>query len=222
MNSMEQLQLNTVEEDILREMISIGLAKAADSFALLSKDRVMLHVPLIRLMPPESMGEVLPAGDRSDTVVQSDIKGDLSGKTFLIFSEGQSAKLAEVCIGPADNYDGNYPAMKRSLLLETSNILTGAIITQLAELLRVHLYGTPPAVVPYALRRSFNELVADLPSFKSVVFTVNTRFIDSGQLVEMPLVIVLDLDTVEKITHIIRRRMKTQPHQVLMRGTSSL
>jgi chemotaxis protein CheC len=210
--------INEVEQDIIKELINIGLAKSADSFAQIAKDNVLLSVPDVQIMEPDTVLDFFPESSQTDTVVQSDVKGDLNGKTFIVFTEMQSNRLADLCLGGSSNFQGNYPAMKRSLLLEISNILTGALVTQLANLLSLHLYGTPPMIVPYAIRKNFKELISDLPLFKPFVLTVKTQFVNSGKLVEMPLLIVFDMDTVQKVLTIIRNKSAanskwlTHPH----------
>ena len=202
------IEITELERDFIREMVNIGLAKAADSFAVIARDKVMVSVPEVQIMDPRDVSSVLPENDRTDTVVQSDVKGEVNGKTFILFDEKEAARLAEICIGKEEDYKGNYAAMKRSLLLETSNILTGAIITQLANILKLHIYGSAPVVVPFALRKSFQDLISDFPVFKPFILTINTRFVNAGKLVELPLVIIFDMDTIEKILVIIRGRSK--------------
>jgi chemotaxis protein CheC len=202
----ETIEISELERDFIREIINIGLAKAADSFAVIARDTVHVNVPSVEIMDPRDVTSVLPTNERTDTVVLSDVKGDVNGKTFILFDEKEASRLAEICVGKEEDYKGNYSAMRRSLLLEVSNILTGAIITQLANILKLHIYGSAPIVVPFALRKSFQDLIADFPIFKPFVLTVNTRFVNAGKMVELPLVIIFDMDTIEKVLGIIRAR----------------
>ncbi|RYD78459.1 MAG: hypothetical protein EOP53_11190 [Sphingobacteriales bacterium] len=202
------VEISEIERDILKEIINIGLAKAADSFAAIARDKVFLSVPDVQIIDPEDMSMAMPSNNRTDAVIQSDIKGDMNGKTFILFPEKQSTYLSSICIGPVETFKGNYPAMKRSLLLEISNMLTGSIVTQLANIFKVHLYGSAPVAVPFGVRKTFMDLISDFPIFKPFILTVNTQFINAGRMVELPLIIVFDLDTVVKILGIIREQSK--------------
>jgi chemotaxis protein CheC len=42
--------INELEKDVLREIISIGLARAADSFSSFAKGGVLLDVPDIKII----------------------------------------------------------------------------------------------------------------------------------------------------------------------------
>jgi chemotaxis protein CheC len=202
----DTIEISELERDFIREMINIGLAKAADSFAVIARDKVHMNVPSVEIMDPRDVSNVLPENDRTDTVVLSDVKGEVNGKTFILFDEEEATRLAEICIGKESDYKGNFAAMRRSLLLEISNILTGAIITQLANILKLHIYGSAPIVVPFALRKSIHDLISDFPIFKPFVLTVNARFANAGKMVDLPLVIIFDMDTIEKVLEIIRAR----------------
>jgi chemotaxis protein CheC len=204
--------ISDIEKDILKEIVNIGLAKAADSFATIARDKVFLSVPDVQIINPSDMTSFMAEGERSDAVIQSDIKGDLNGKTFILFPDKQSTYLADICIGTATDFKGNYPAMKRSLLLEISNMLTGSIVTQLANIFKVHIYGSAPVAVPFGVRKSFGDLISDFPVFKPFILTVNTQFINSGRLVELPLIIVFDMDAVVKILDIIREQTKANKY----------
>jgi chemotaxis protein CheC len=201
-----ELQMSEYEADILKEIINIGMAKVADSFAVLAQQPVLLQVPSIDIVPVEELDQVLPQNEREDMVVQSDIQGDMNAKDFLIFKQVQTDKLSDICIGRELGYQGNYNAMRRSLLLETSNILTGSLLTQFGNIFRQRIYGTPPVMVPYQLRKTFAELISNLILFKPFVFTIKTEFLNVRQVVELPMVIVFDANSIGKILSIIRQR----------------
>jgi chemotaxis protein CheC len=47
--------MNELERDIIREILNIGLARAADSFAVIAQERVMLEVPNLDLVPSQDI-----------------------------------------------------------------------------------------------------------------------------------------------------------------------
>ncbi|MGZ5281646.1 MAG: chemotaxis protein CheC [Bacteroidia bacterium] len=202
-------EVSALEVDILKEIINIGLAKVADSFAMMAKEPVMLHVPKIEILNLEALNNALPENESTDYVIESDIKGDLNAKSLLIFKQAQATKLSTLCLGPEKDFKGNYNAMKQSLLLETSNILTGALITQFANIFHMNLVGMPPVAVPYRLRRTFADLiVGNLVLNKPIVLTVKTHFLNTGKEVELPMIVVLDISSMYKIISIIRESNK--------------
>ncbi|MGZ5281750.1 MAG: chemotaxis protein CheC [Bacteroidia bacterium] len=199
-------EVSEVELDITRELINIGLAKVADSLAAIAKETVLVNVPDIKLLRPENLDKILPVSNPQDIVIQSDIVGDITGQTFLIFTQKQIENIAKVCIGCKEDFTGNYGAMEKSLLLEISNMLTGALVTQLADILQFTLHGLPPQFVPYRDRNTFHELIKNLNTCRPFVFTVKTEFKNTGNIAEMPLLVVFDADTFEKVITAIREK----------------
>ncbi len=95
--------------------------------------------------------------------------------------------------------------MQRSLLLEVSNIITGALVTQLANLLRVAVYGAPPSTPGTNLAASLQPLIAAGGSqVQPLVFTVMTQFQDSTRHIELPLLLFFDRPTFERMLKMIR------------------
>ena len=206
-----EVDISELEEDTLKELISIALAKVADSFSILSKQPVLLHVPNIQVVTMEELDNILPESSREDSVVESDISGDINAKDFLIFKKDAATRYTEICIGPEAGFKGNYMAMQRSLFMETSNILTGSLLTVWAEVFQMDLCGMPPKLVPYRLRKTFGELVANLALFKPFVIAIKTEFLNIGVTIQLPMVVVFDVNSILKIVTIIRKRAKMDP-----------
>lgn len=199
-----ELQVNELERDIIKEILNIGLARAADSFAAIAKDRVLLKVPDLQLMEAEELLKIVRAYENSHTIIQSDIKGDLNGSTLMLFSVMHVKQLSDVCLGLT--VDGTEPLteMQESLLLEVSNIITGALVTQLANILKANIYGSPPVAPKHDIAESLKGIFTDHPLFQPLVFTVITQFTNNSQMVELPLLLFFDTNTFIKILDIIR------------------
>ncbi|WP_225986401.1 chemotaxis protein CheC [Rufibacter sp. LB8] len=199
-----ELQVNELERDIIKEILNIGLARAADSFAAIAKDRVLLKVPDLQLMEPEDLLKIVRAYESSHIIIQSDIKGELNGSTLMLFSDMHVQQLSNVCLGL--QVDGKDPLseMQESLLLEISNIITGALVTQLANILKANIYGSPPVAPKHDIAESLKDIFTDHPLFQPLVFTVITQFTNNYKKVELPLLLFFDTNTFIKILEIIR------------------
>jgi chemotaxis protein CheC len=210
-----EFEITDVEKDIIKEILNIGLAKAADSFAIIARQNVILNVPSVEVTDANELGNILGKSRHSDTVIKSVIMGDLKGKTYIVFTEDQANKLAAACFGSETSYQGNFNFMKRSLLLETSNILTGSILTQLANILDKKIYGKIPTLVPYSRRREPEEYLEELDATKQFVMTVVTKFTNLGTQIELPLMVVFELASVSDIVQKIRREMESNTNWMM-------
>ncbi len=204
MTTMMEPHVTELERDIIKEILNIGLARAADSFAVIAKDRVLLKVPDIQLIEVKDLIKLVTTYEDTHIIIQSDIKGDFNGATLMLFSEDHIEMLSEVCLNMLEVQQGVMNVMQESLLLEISNIITGALVTQLANILKASIYGSPPKAPKSHIADSMKDILVQHPLFQPLVFTVITQFTHNLKKVELPLLLFFDTNTLLKILEIIR------------------
>ncbi|MEJ8756737.1 chemotaxis protein CheC [Pontibacter sp. H259] len=204
MTNITEPHVTELERDIIKEILNIGLARAADSFAAIAKDKVLLKVPDIQLIEVKELLNLVAKYESTHFIIQSDIKGDFNGATLMLFSDDHIKRLSEVCLSLVDVKKGEISAMQESLLLEISNIITGALVTQLANILKANIYGSPPKAPKSHIADSLKEILVQHPLFQPLVFTVITKFTHNFKSVELPLLLFFDTSTFLKILSIIR------------------
>ena len=194
--------MNKIEKDILTEILNICLAKAADSFAKISKDDVLINVPDIVLMREETaLGELMQKAD-VEMLIQSEIKGDIYGQTLLLFSKEQVRQLNDVLLM---RVDPNNQGLMDSLLLEISNILTGTLVTHLANILELNMYGSVPNAPIYRNQITPKHVRLDMDMSRPILVTINTLFIKNKSKINLPMMLIFDVSNLEKVLQIIRR-----------------
>ncbi|WP_246601923.1 chemotaxis protein CheC [Hymenobacter profundi] len=198
------LHMTELERDIIREILNIGLARAADSFAVIAQERVLLEVPNLDLVPGSNILGRVHEYEGTHVIIQSDIKGDFNGTTLMFFSGQHVQRLSKVCLRMNVSDSIKIDAMQESLLLEISNIITGALVTQLANILKSNIYGAPPVAPRGNIADSLNSLMSNRPMVQPLIFSVITQFSDKDNSVELPLMIFFDRETFAKMLEIIR------------------
>lgn len=196
--------MTELERDIIREILNIGLARAADSFATIAQEKVLLEVPNLDIMPGHNMLDKVNEYSGTHAVIQSDIRGDFNGTTLMFFSGQHVQRLSRVCLRMSVDESTQIDEMQESLLLEISNIITGALVTQLANILKAKIYGAPPTAPRGNLTASLESLMTHKALVQPLVFSVITQFSDKENSVELPLMLFFDRITFEKILEIIR------------------
>lgn len=204
LNFFMELQVTELEKDIIKEILNIGLARAADSFALIAKDKVLMKVPDMELIGASDLFKIITGYEGTHEIIQSDIKGDLNGTTLMLFSSNHVEMLSAVCLKLKESYKKPLTPMQESLLLEISNIITGAFVTQLANILKADIYGSPPTYPINGIDQSLKHILEINPLFQPMIFTVLTHFTDHEGMVELPLFLFFDTPTFNKILEIIR------------------
>ncbi|MDQ2771155.1 MAG: chemotaxis protein CheC [Bacteroidota bacterium] len=197
------VSMTELERDIIREILNIGLARAADSFAVIAKERVLLEVPSIDLLMSEDIMAKVRDYQARNVTIQSDIRGDFNGTTLMFFSGQHVQRLSRVCLRYDSSETLQVNELQESLLLEISNIITGALVTQLANILKANIYGAPPTAPHGDIAESMQNLVPE-QQLQPLIFSVITQFSDRDNMVELPLMLFFDRETFEKILEIIR------------------
>jgi len=195
--------MTDLERDIIREILNIGLARAADSFAVIAQERVLLEVPNIDLLVSDDILLRVREYQAKHVPIQSDIRGDFNGTTLMFFSGQHIQRLSRVCLRMQTSETLEVNELQESLLLEISNIITGALVTQLANILKANIYGAPPT----APRGDITEVMQSLlpqHQLQPLIFSVITQFSDKDNMVELPLMLFFDRVTFTKILEIIR------------------
>lgn len=196
--------MTELERDVVREILNIGLARAADSFAVIAQEKVLLEVPSLDLMPGNGILHLVRDIQKSNVAIQSDIRGEFNGTTLMFFSGQHIQRLSKVCLRMQAPASTSIDDMQESLLLEISNIITGALVTQLANILKAKIYGAPPVAPRGNIADSLRNLLNVQPMVQPMIFSVITQFSDKENSVELPLMLFFDRPTFEKILEIIR------------------
>ena len=197
------LSMTELERDIIREILNIGLARAADSFAVIAQERVLLEVPSIDLLMSNDIMSKVREYQSRHVAIQSDIRGDFNGTTLMFFSGQHVQRLSRVCLRMQTTETLEVNELQESLLLEISNIITGALVTQLANILKANIYGAPPIAPRGDIAESMQNLMPE-QQLQPLIFSVITQFSDRDNMVELPLMLFFDRVTFEKILEIIR------------------
>lgn len=195
--------MTDLERDIIREILNIGLARAADSFAVIAQERVLLEVPNIDLLDSDDILVRVRDYQAKHVPIQSDIRGDFNGTTLMFFSGQHIQRLSRVCLRMQTQESLEVNELQESLLLEISNIITGALVTQLANILKANIYGAPPTAPGGDIADIMQGLLPE-HQLQPLIFSVITQFSDKDNMVELPLMLFFDRETFTKILEIIR------------------
>jgi len=170
-----------IQQDILKELFNISLAKAADSLSFFVRDKIFIKdLSLCVADRHRAMSMIDRQLDAASVILETVLKGDHTGKTYLLFSEGDMRNFFSVAhpINPDARLEDEF---SKELLLEVDNILAASVVTELSNILNVSLYGDVP------------QLIADVPALKTqlsaesddvVYLQVVANYVSDGMVME--------------------------------------
>jgi chemotaxis protein CheC len=172
--------ITTAETDLLQEIMNIAFGRAASDLAECIDIFVVLNVPQIRLvqainLPAYINEEIMDYNTNKVSVVEQNFWGKFKGSAFLFFPSGTGKRIISLFDGRDDFFESD-PSheMEKETFLEVGNILIGACIGKIAELLGDVTTYSPPHVV---VEKSLHDIVySDLLDPDSLAIVLRTVF----------------------------------------------
>jgi chemotaxis protein CheC len=138
-------RLTPTQLDALREVANIGAGHAATALSQMTGSRIMISVPVLRVVPLASLAVEVADPTGPVVAIQMAMLGDLAGRTLLVFPHATALALsAHLTRRPAEH--GALTPLGESALKETGNILSGAYLSALSEFLGMVLLNSPPVL----------------------------------------------------------------------------
>jgi chemotaxis protein CheC len=156
--------ITNAETDLLQEIMNIAFGRAASDLAEFVDIYVILSVPQIRLLqaydlPTYINNEIMDYDKDRVSVVEQSFWGKFNGNAFLVFPPGTGKKLIALFDGGTNVIESDpFQEMEKETFLEIGNILIGACIGKIAELLGDVITYSPPRVV---VEKSLHGVVYD-------------------------------------------------------------
>jgi chemotaxis protein CheC len=169
--------ITTEETDTLQEIMNIAFGRAASDLAEYVDIFVILNPPLIKVLQafdlPSYLNNEIKDYERV-SVVEQNFWGKFKGNAFLVFPTGTGKRMISLFNNENKFFDSE-PSheLEKETFLEIGNILIGACIGKIAELLGdVTTYSPPRVVVENGLRGVVYDNLSDPENLAIVLRTV--------------------------------------------------
>ena len=139
------------EKEILQEIMNIAFGKAASDLAEVINIFVVLSVPYIQMLNARDLPEYLKSQVSEYnriSIVEQNFWGEFKGSAFLVFQASAGRELVAL-FGDSSEELGSesIDALEKETLMEVGNILIGACVGKLSELLGDAVTYSPPRVI---------------------------------------------------------------------------
>ncbi|MBA4419237.1 MAG: chemotaxis protein CheC [Syntrophus sp. (in: bacteria)] len=179
MSETTQQIISDEELDILQEIMNIAFGKATADLAQIIDIYINLSVPYVKVINTASLEEYIKEeirGYNDISIVEQKFWGEFKGSAFLIFPAGAGKELITLLTGEEIDAFASDPIdeLEKGTLMEVGNILIGACVGKIAELLNDSLAYSPPIVhigntheetLPKALLDAYDLTIALKTSF---------------------------------------------------------
>jgi len=177
-DSVSKTIITDEETDILQEIMNIAFGRAASDLAEYIDIFVILSVPYIKLLPSSELPPYIKSEIREYdkvSLVEQNFWGKFKGSAFLVFPADSGKKILSMFDG-SEEYLESDPVneLEKETFREVGNILIGACIGKIAELLGDVITYSPPRVI---VDRSQRGAIADsLFASNNLAIVLRTMF----------------------------------------------
>jgi chemotaxis protein CheC len=186
------------EKEILTEIMNIAFGKAAADLAEVINIFIVLSVPYIQMLKAQDLTEYLKthvSEFERISIVEQNFWGNFKGSAFLVFQASAGRELVSLF---GENPDSSVPesidALEKETLMEVGNILIGACVGKLSELLGDAVTYSPPRVIT---ENSSNEAIpANIFESNSSAIILKTVFCFNNRNVNGFLFLVTSHDSI--------------------------
>jgi chemotaxis protein CheC len=191
--------LTEFERDALGEISNIAMARAANSLRQMVEHEVLLSVPSVEIVSPETATEIVRKPNNANLVaVRQDFSGAFSGRALLIFPETNSLELVRAVVGREFPLE-DIVTLEDEALAETGNIILNGWVATIANLLRRGLKMSLPVVV----RGDSHQLFTNAETAPSLVLFLHIRFEISRKEIRGYVALLMDIPSIDQLRLLI-------------------
>ena len=166
------MQLSPEQLDAIKELLNIGVGRAASILNEMTDCHVVLSVPEVRVTTSENdAASFSELGDERVSGVHLGFDGSFAGTAALMFPTGSVSKLVAVLTGEEVGTP-DLDAVSAATLSELGNIVINGVMGSIANLLEQELtYGMPSYT-----EKTVDDLMHDATGTKTATLFARTQF----------------------------------------------
>ena len=168
--------MNPTNEQIdgLKELINIGVGRAASVLNTMLDSHIVLKVPFIKLLNPADFKKEIEMLNRDQlAAVSLGFKGIFSGSAQLIFTTENASKLVTILAGEPDETE-DLDSIRTGTLIEIGNIVLNGVMGSISNMLEFHFSYSVPSYMEGSAENLLNSNIADSDR---TVLLARTRFL---------------------------------------------
>jgi chemotaxis protein CheC len=146
------------EASILEEVMNIAFGKASSDLAEVIDIRILLNVPMVEVLKAEELLQRIKEETKvyeTISIIEQNFWGKYTGSALLAFPSTASKGLVSL-FDEDDDPPENSPLLEKETLLEVGNILIGACVGKVAELLDDIVSFSQPRLIPRVIIENFS------------------------------------------------------------------
>ncbi len=178
---MDLKKLTERQLDSIKEIANVGSGHAATALSQLTKRKVMVNVPQVKIINVEELPKLFPEPEEIVVGILINFLGDITGRVLLIFPKNETSLLTDALLSHEISNPNVFSEYEKSYFKEIANIVIGAYVTALANFLGFLILPSVPALVIDNALAVLTSAHLDFSRDKDLIFCVETLFFFDGK-----------------------------------------
>jgi chemotaxis protein CheC len=184
--------LNSIKIDVLKEIGNIGAGNAATAMARILNKKVNMKVPKVMILSFNEVADALGGADKLMAGIYLQLEKRITGSILFLLSETDANKLLDIFAGSFLSETKDVKSMQESALIEIGNILTGAYLTALSDLIKINLFPSVPALATDMVGALLSVPLSRYAYFGDTALLIDTELEDGGNKVKGHFLLIPD------------------------------
>lgn len=186
--------------DTIKELINLGVGKAAGTLNRMLGTHVQLQVPDVSIVSKDEMRDAL-AGFVPGLIagVWLPFKGPISGSVALLFPSDGASKIVSTITGDTLRVR-DLDSIRAGTLSEVGNVVLNSVTGTIANIAEERLIYSVPIYMEGSLDHLFD---ASPPQTGHVYVVARVKFVLEKLMVEGDIVLCLDVDSFDRLLDIV-------------------
>jgi chemotaxis protein CheC len=185
------MEVTPYQVDALKELINIGVGRAAGILNRMLRYHIILQVPDIKILTPLELNvQTANLEDDQLAAVEMAFSGPFSGTAALMFSSHSAAKLVSILVDEHSASSRDFDLLRIGTLQEVGNIVLNGVMGSIANILNQPIDYAPPT---FEEGRFESLILAQAADPKATVLLAQTHFSIQQVLIEGDVVIIFEV-----------------------------
>jgi len=199
------MSLTDAQVDALREMINIGIGRAAGVLNAMLRSHVSLQVPVVEIISMSELEQKAQEfGKHVFSAVRLGFKGPLSGNASLVFPAESAAKLV-ILLTEDETGSPDLDSIRIGTLTEVGNIILNGVMGVIGNEIQQHIYYSVPTYMENPIEALFT--VHAPGSAGATLVWVQTRFIVEQHRIDGEIILMFEMGSLDLLLGAINREM---------------
>ncbi len=196
------MNLRPEEIDALKELINIGVGKAAGVLSDMLQCHISLQVPFIQILTRNELkAEMEGLSQDRVSAVKLGFKGPFTGTAALVFPPDSASKLVSVLVS-GEPETADLDAVRVGTLSEVGNIVINGVMGSISNVLKQHINYSLPAYMEDNIENLLltDDLYADV-----TVLLAHTHFRIEKFYIEGDIILIFEAGSFGTLISVIDR-----------------